>query len=241
MPTNEKSEEQRLAAAITIAKKQSLIQALGLTFCDPDPDENAKIPSGVGVTQALIYAGLFLVAHELIKKLVVAPIKFFYKDTAFDHKLPFTTYEADVLFRDKNVFEASLLYLRDHMKALTPEQVSTIQEVRKRRNLLAHELSRRLASLDPVGNEKLIAAARDALFELSNHWTYVELGCDPEFAALEPDWSEVYGEDFELLDRIIDMTRDLRCDEGGMGFLRRLGSGNSVDDGNACDPAITGS
>lgn len=210
MPSNEKSDEQRSAAALTFARKQALIQALGLTFCDPDPEENAENVSGVEVTQALIYAGLFLVAHELIKKLVVAPIKFFYKDTTFGPGMPFTSYEADVLARDKNVFEASLLYLRDHMKALTPEQVSTIQEVRKRRNLLAHELSTQLASLNPIENEKLLSAARDTLFELSNHTTYVEIGRDPEFEALDPDWEDVCGEELALLDRVIDETRHLR-------------------------------
>lgn len=210
MPSNEMSEQHKLAAAITFAKKQSLIAALGLTFCDPDPDEDSETLSCVAVTRGLIYAGLFLVAHELIKKLVVAPTKSFYKDTTFAPGMPFKSYEHDVLSRHENVFEASLFYLRDHLRALTPVQVSAIQDVRKHRNVLAHELSKQLASADPVENERLLTAARDALFSLSNHWTYVEIGCDPEFAALDPDWTQVYGEDLELLDCVIEKTRNLR-------------------------------
>lgn len=204
------SKEQKLAAAITQEKKQSLIAALGLTFCDADTDGKVETLSPAAVSTALIYAGLFLVAHELIKKLVVAPVKHFYENTTFGPGMPFTTYDDDVLSRHKHVFEASLLYLRDHVKVLTAEQVAAIQQVRKHRNVLAHKLSSRIGSLDPVENERLLTAARDALFRLSNHWTYVEIGCEPELASSDIDWTQVYGEDLELLDCVIEKTRDLR-------------------------------
>ena len=210
MPPSEKSIEQRLASALTFAKKQSLIAVLGLTFCDPDPDEDTETLSSAAATRALVYAGLFLVAYELIRNLVVAPVKRFYDKTTFAPGMPFRTYEDDVLSRHKDVFEASLLYLRDHFKALTPEQVSAIQDVRRQRNSVAHALSKQLSSLDPLVNENLLTAARDALFSLSNHWTYVEIGCDPEFADLDPDWTQVCGEDLTLLDFVIEKTRDQR-------------------------------
>ena len=103
--------------------------------------------------------------------------------------------------------------------------------------------------MDPVENERLLTAARDALFSLSNHWTYVEIGCDPEFASLDIDWTQVYGEDLELLDCVMEMTRDMRSvasrHDGGHGDLRGGFSvtvgpateiGRQADDGSACDP-----
>lgn len=204
-----------MASAVTFAKKQSLILALGLTFCDPDPVEDKEALSSEETTRALVYAGLFLVAYELIKKLVVAPLKQFYDSTTFAPGMPFKTYEHDVLSRDKNVVEASLLDLRDHFKALTPEQVTAIQDVGKQRNAFAHALSEQLSSLDPIANENLLIAARDALFSLSNHWTYVEIGHDPEFAPLDPDWTQFYGEELALLDCIIEKTKEHRIISSG--------------------------
>jgi len=79
-----------------------------------------------------------------------------------------------------------------------------------RRNPLAHEPSARPASLNPVENEKLLTAAREALFELGNYWTYFDIGRDPEFVTLEPDWTTVCGEELMLSDRVIEEARYLR-------------------------------
>ena len=49
------------------------------------------------ITQRLTYVGFVLVAFELVKSLIIAPIKFFYKDTTFTGSSLFHTYEQDVL------------------------------------------------------------------------------------------------------------------------------------------------
>ena len=63
------------------------------------------------LTQALAYVGLVFIAYELIKSLIVDPIKLFYWHVTFGAGMPFTSYEVDVLSRSKNQFEACLLYL----------------------------------------------------------------------------------------------------------------------------------
>ena len=157
----------------------------------------------------LVFAGLFLLAAELIGELVVSRVKGFYAHTTFSSG-PFKNYDADVLSRDKDVFKASLLFLRDHLGAITSEQVMDVLSVRAHRNVLAHELSSRVASLDPLESEMLLTRARDVLFTLSNLWTRMEIGPDRGLASVDVDWSRVHGEALALLDRVIEKTHHLR-------------------------------
>ena len=70
------------------------------------------------VESILSYAGLVLLAFELLKRMIVDPIKEFYTDVTFGEGLPFKSYEEDVKIRHKNILEASLLYLCDFMEAI---------------------------------------------------------------------------------------------------------------------------
>jgi hypothetical protein len=155
----------------------------------------------------LVHAGLFLVAFELVKNLVVKPVKFFYQDTTFGAGMPFTTYEQDVLSRHKNVFEASLLYLRDHFQTIRSEDLDAIQALREQRNRIAHDLTQLLPGMSALENYALLSKAREALFRLSNFWVYIEVGSDPEFTSRNIDWDAAYGEDLLLLDQIIEGCR----------------------------------
>jgi hypothetical protein len=155
----------------------------------------------------LVHAGLFLVAFELVRELVVKRVKGFYKGVTFGGGMPFKSYEHDVLARDKNVFEASLLYLRDHFQAISSEDLNVIQALREYRNRIAHELPHLLPSMDLAANEALLSRAREALFRLSNFWVYIEIGSDPEFTSQNIDWETVAGEDLILLDQIIERCR----------------------------------
>ena len=85
------------------------------------------------LTRSLTYAGFVLLAFELVKSLIVDPIKLFYRDTTFSVG-PFKSYELDVMSGHKNEFEACLLYLRDFMEAIDSNDVLAIQGLRKHRN-----------------------------------------------------------------------------------------------------------
>ncbi len=78
------------------------------------------------LTRLLSYAGFVLIAFELVKSLIVNPIKAFYANTTFGAGMPFNSHEEDVLSRHKDQFEACLLYLKDFMQAIDSEDVLTI-------------------------------------------------------------------------------------------------------------------
>ena len=102
--------------------------------------------SSEDLTRVLTYAGFVLVTYELVKSMIVKPIKLFYQYSTFGEGMPFSSYEKDVLSRHRNEFEACLFYLRDFMEAIDSADVLTIQALRKHRNDLAHDLVGRLAA-----------------------------------------------------------------------------------------------
>lgn len=155
------------------------------------------------LVRSLSYAGLILIAFELVKSLLIKPIKSFYSHTTFGKGMPFKSYQEDVLSRDKNEFQACLLYLRDFMKIIDSNDYSTIQELREHRNDLAHNLPDKPKSLDIESYAPLIERTRKALFKLSNHNTIIELGADPEFQSRVTDWSGLAGEEYFLLEEVL--------------------------------------
>jgi hypothetical protein len=155
------------------------------------------------LTRSLSYAGFVLLTYELIKSLIVNPIKAFYAYTTFGEGMTFKSYEADVMSRHKNEFEACLLYLRDFMQALDSEDVSAIQGLRRHRNELAHNLADRLAALDIATYSPLLKKADKALFKLSNYRTYIEIGSDPAYRNKGINWDTVYGREYAIFKEVL--------------------------------------
>ncbi|GHC21176.1 hypothetical protein [Aidingimonas halophila] len=165
-----------------------------------------------GLTRSLSYSGFVLLAFELVKSLIVEPIKLFYRDTTF-HSGPFKSYEHDVRSRHKNEFEACLLYLRDFMNAIDSDDMASIQALRKHRNELAHNLPKHLHSLDIASHRELLERVDRALFKLSNYRTYMEIGNDPEFRGLGIDWGTVYGTEYMIFKEVIEKVRVIQEQE----------------------------
>ena len=161
------------------------------------------------LTKSLTYAGFILLAYELVKSLIVDPIKLFYRDAHFTSG-PFSSYEKDVLRRHKNEFEACLMYLRDFMETIDSRDVVAIQGLRKHRNELAHELPTQLQSLEITAYAPLLQSVDQALFKLSNHRTYMEIGHDPEFQNQGIDWNTVYGEEYMIFKEVLEKVRILQ-------------------------------
>lgn len=161
------------------------------------------------LTRALTYAGFVLVAFELMKSLIVKPIKAFYWNMTF-HGGPFKSYEEDVLSRHKNEFEACLLYLRDFMEAIDSDDLLAIQGLRKHRNDLAHDLVNKLHELKIENYAPLLEKANKALFKLSNYRTYMEIGADPEFQNKGIDWSTVKGHEYIIFEEVLNKVRILQ-------------------------------
>lgn len=160
------------------------------------------------LTQSLSYAGFILLSYELVKRLIVGPIKAFYANTSLGEGMPFSSYEEDVKSRHKNELQACLLYLRDFMDAIDSEDVLTIQAFREHRNKLAHELPASL-NIQPQDYVLLLEKVDKALFKLSNHNLFMEIGADPEFRAQDIDWASAYGHEYGLFREILEKVRTM--------------------------------
>ncbi len=168
------------------------------------------------VREALAYAGLVLVSFELVKSLIVKPIKFFYADVTFGEGMPFKSYDEDVLFRHRNEFEACLLYLRDFMEAINSEDLMTVQALRKHRNDLAHDLVARLPDLRLQDYQPLLENVDRTLFKLSNYRTRMEIGADPELQGRGIDWDSMKGHEYLLFEEIVKKVRLLNLNRNGV-------------------------
>lgn len=166
--------------------------------------------SEVEITNALTYAGFVLVAFELVKSMIVNPIKAFYADITFGEGVPFKSYEEDVLSRHKNQFEACLLYLRDFMEAIDANDLSAIQELRKHRNDVAHNLPDLLPELKIERYLELLEKTDKALFKLSNYRAYMEIGSDPEFRDKGINWETLKGHEYMLFEEVINKVKILK-------------------------------
>jgi hypothetical protein len=160
------------------------------------------------LTRRLIYAGFVLTSFELVKRMIVGPIKTFYANTTFQG-MPFHSYEDDVLARDSNEFQACLLYLRDFMEAIDSADICAIQHLRKHRNELAHDLVSRLPTLQTDDYQALWVKVDAVLFKLSNYRTQMEVGADPEFQALDLNRETIYGEEYFVFKQIVEKVRFL--------------------------------
>jgi hypothetical protein len=162
------------------------------------------------LTRVLAYAGLVLVAYELVKSMIVKPIKMFYTNVTFGEGMPFKSYEHDVLSRHRTEFEACLLYLRDFMEAIDAADMEAIQALREHRNGVAHDLANRLHSFRIEDYAPLLERADKALFKLSNYRVYIEIGSDPAFRNRGIDWNTIKGHEYELFEEVRDKVNVLR-------------------------------
>lgn len=147
-------------------------------------------------------------AYELIRSLVVRPVECFYQDMTFGDGLPFKNFTTDVSSRSKHRFDACLLWLRDHMKAISDDQYNSIHQVREFRDELAHGIHENIMKHDFAKATMLLIRAKDALFALDNFWVRMNLQADPDFAHVD-DWSSVYSDSFSLLDTLLRKLRHL--------------------------------
>jgi len=159
------------------------------------------------------YAGFVLVAYELVKSMIVTPIKAFYADTKFGQGMPFKSYAVDVRARHKNEFEACLFYLRDFMGALDADDVNMIQDLREHRNDLAHNLACKLPILHLGEYRALWDKIDRTLFKLSNYRAYMEIGADPELRDI--NWETAKGGEYLLFERVVEAVKLLNRESDG--------------------------
>ena len=183
------------------------------------------------LARGLTYAGFVLVGYELVKDMIVGPIKLFYKDSTFGQGMPFKTYDEDVRARHKNEFEACLLYLRDFMEAVDDADFDAIQELRNHRNELAHELVRRLPILRVDEHQSLWERVDRTIFKLSNYRTRMEIGADPR--VLGP-WNRLGDRDRRRTPAVSESRRECEALERKVGRrVRELIVADAIPDSNS--------
>jgi hypothetical protein len=160
------------------------------------------------LTRSLAYAGYILLAYELVRGLVVDPLRAFYTNVTFGPGMPFKSYEADVRIRHKKELDACLLYLRDFVQAIDATDHQAILDLREHRNNLAHELPSHLLKSHFGTNQDLLDAAHTAIFKISSYQAYLDIGSDPAFKGI--DWSTVKGHEFIILETVIQKAKLLR-------------------------------
>lgn len=160
------------------------------------------------LTRSLAYAGYILLAFEMVRSLVVKPLKVFYANVVFGPGTPFKSYEEDVRSRHKKEFDACLLYLRDFMEAIDAVDYQAILDLREHRNSLAHELPSHLLSLNFETSQDILNAAHRAIFKISNYQAYIDIGSDPAFKGI--DWSTAKGHEYIFLETVIEKAKLLR-------------------------------
>ncbi len=151
-------------------------------------------------------AGLILISFEIVKNLVIEPIKAFYQYVTFRPGLPFKTYELDVLSRDKHEFKACLLYLCDFMEAINKDDINVIMDLMEKRNLVAHELSSILETFEINDYYQVALKVKEVLFKISNYRINMELRADPKFKHLS--WNEVVGDEYILFEKILETIKN---------------------------------
>ncbi len=109
------------------------------------------------LTRSLAYAGFVLVAYELVKSLIVGPIKAFY-------------YESTEMI-SRMTWSSGLVS----------------------------------STLPNIG--RLLEKADRALFKLSNHQTYMEIGSDPAFQNKGINWDTLKGHEYVLFEEVLKKVK----------------------------------
>ena len=160
------------------------------------------------VRQNLIKASVFITAYELLKDAVVGNVSGFFL-CGFDQSgLKYLTeYERDVLSRDKSKVRASLLWLLD-MKAITPEDLTAFDEMRKHRNDVAHELPKLLVDPTFSVDLDLLNKLYVMLRHLDRFFGEIQVDTDPDFDGKQVDLDGIKSGITLLLEYVISIAAE---------------------------------
>jgi len=175
----------------------------------------AKILKPESLRTNLIVASLFLAGYEMLQASVVDQIRsFFISGFNENGEIISERYKNDVLCLDKSPFRASLLWLKA-FSAIDDTDIKLIDDIRKHRNELAHELPKFLGSVDSDINITLLERIYYLMTKIDRWWIKeVEIPINPDFDGQDIVDSEIFsgsmlifqimikvatGEDFSML------------------------------------------
>lgn len=134
----------------------------------------AKFLEPESLKSNLIIASMYLAAFELLKSSVIERIRNFFTYEFNEHGgVVSEDYKDKVLSLDKSPLRASLLWLKE-MSAICDADIELIDNIRKHRNELAHELPKFIG----IGNSEININLLVSLYELVakiDHWWIKEI------------------------------------------------------------------
>jgi hypothetical protein len=157
--------------------------------------------------------GCYLVAYEMTKRRVVDDICALYC-AGFDEpgRKHSTEYVAEVLDLDRtSAYRASCAWLVN-AKALTTEQVETLEELRDTRNQITHELWHFLVNPSRMLADDLLVRVRDCLRALVVFWGRVNVEATAEFDKREVSVEDITAGDLMIFDALVAVVAGLRDD-----------------------------
>ncbi|HEX4145679.1 MAG TPA: hypothetical protein VHY91_19390 [Pirellulales bacterium] len=150
----------------------------------------AKLLHPKALKSNLVTAALFLISYEVLMQSIVKRLKDF---CCFgeDGETTGPTYRREVLALHKNKVTASLLWLKGS-DAVDDADIALVNQIRKHRNDLAHEMPKFLASSGSEIDVKLLVSMHDLICKIDRWWIReVEIPINPDFAGKEIDDSEI--------------------------------------------------
>jgi hypothetical protein len=130
----------------------------------------AKFLNPESLRSNLIAASIFLAAYETLRASVIDRIRDFFT-YEFDETggVVSEDYRNKVLSLDKSPLRASLLWLKE-MSAIGNAEIELVNDIRKHRNDLAHDLPKFLTTADAEININLLAAMYELVTKIDRWW-----------------------------------------------------------------------
>jgi hypothetical protein len=140
------------------------------------------------VRPSLFLATMFITTFEILKDSVVERVREFYSN-GWDQDGPIISpdYQEKVASRNKSALYASLSWLREH-EAIDDTDLSTFEQLKKTRNLLAHQLFSIVIGQTESNHSDQLPILMALLRKVEVWWVVnVEIPTNPDFANEEID------------------------------------------------------
>jgi hypothetical protein len=141
----------------------------------------ARMSNPEVLQQNLIVAGLYLVAYELLRGVVVDHLRGFFSGAGIDGAPDGRHADRVLALYPKDVFQASCLWFRNQ-GAITDEDLAEIQAIRDHRNALSHELPSFIADADRQLEASRLERIRFLIARINLWWVReIEIPVNPDF------------------------------------------------------------
>jgi hypothetical protein len=118
----------------------------------------------------LIATSIFLAGYELLRSSAIDRICYFFTYEFNEHERVISkNYKGKILSLDKSPLRASLLWLKE-MSAIDNTDIELVDEIRKDRNELAHDLPKFIATADAKINFNLLRSIYELLTKIDRWW-----------------------------------------------------------------------